>query len=85
MVKGISKQVIVVQAPEEKLFEQAIFILSEKAVGGEGITDDALLREARKLMGMKTVKHKPITAYGAVWALTGALAMGAAWLISILL
>ena len=30
MVKGISKQVIVVHSPEEKLFEQAIFILNEK-------------------------------------------------------
>ena len=29
MVKGISKQVIVVDAPEPKLFEQAIFILKE--------------------------------------------------------
>ena len=27
MVKGISRQVIVVHAPDPKLFEQAIFIL----------------------------------------------------------
>ena len=31
MVKGISRQVIVVHAPEPKLFEQAIFILKENA------------------------------------------------------
>ena len=47
MVKGISRQVIVVHAPEPKLFEQAIFILKEDAVG-EGISDDALLKEAQK-------------------------------------
>ena len=41
MVKGISKQVIVVDSPEPKLFEQAIFILKEDM--GEGITDEALL------------------------------------------
>ena len=46
MVKGISRQVIVVHAPEPKLFEQAIFILKEDAVG-EGISDDALLKEAQ--------------------------------------
>ncbi len=28
MVKGISRQVIVVHSPDPKLFEQAIFILS---------------------------------------------------------
>lgn len=32
MVKGISRQVIVVHSPEPKLFEQAIFILDRKSV-----------------------------------------------------
>ena len=31
MVKGISRQVIVVHAPDPKLFEQAIFILKDTA------------------------------------------------------
>ena len=44
LVKGISRQVIVVQSPEPKMFEQAIFILNDNAVG-EGVTDDALLKE----------------------------------------
>ena len=43
MVKGISRQVIVVHAPEPKLFEQAIFMLKENAAQ-EGVTDEALLR-----------------------------------------
>ena len=47
MVKGISKQVIVVQSTDEKLFEQAIFILNEKAVGTEGITDETLMKEVK--------------------------------------
>ena len=46
MVKGISRQVIVVHPPEQKLFEQAIFILKDGAVG-QGITDEALLKEAQ--------------------------------------
>ena len=44
MVKGVSRQVIVVHSPDPKLFEQAIFILKDKAVG-EGITDELLMKE----------------------------------------
>ena len=36
MVKGISRQVIVVRSPDPKLFEQAIFILREDALGKDG-------------------------------------------------
>ena len=46
MVKGISKQVIMVHSPDPKLFEQAIFILKDEAVEN-GITEEALLKEAR--------------------------------------
>ena len=49
MVKGISRQVIVVDAPEPRLFDQAIFILKDEALG-EGITEDALLKEARQVI-----------------------------------
>lgn len=39
MVKGISRQVIVVRSPDPKLFEQAIFILRENALGKDGMSD----------------------------------------------
>ena len=52
MVKGTSRQVIVVHAPEEKLFDQAIFILREGAVGEGGVSDEALLREAKGYLGV---------------------------------
>ena len=84
MVKGISKQVIVVHSPDEKLFEQAIFILNEKAVGRDGVTDDALLKEARKLMGTMMPKKTHIAAYRALWASVGALLMAVGWLITVL-
>ena len=45
MVKGISRQVIMVHSPDPKLFEQAIFILKEDAAQN-GVTDEALLKEA---------------------------------------
>lgn len=85
MVKGISRQVIVVEAPEPKLFEQAIFIL--KADMGEGITDDALLKEARKIIhGSETgSKKRHIYLYGAFWATGGALLTGLAWLVTVLI
>lgn len=83
MVKGISKQVIVVHAPEEKLFEQAIFILNENAVGQEGVTDEALMKEAKRLIGPARRKKK-LWLYGPVWACGGAMITGVVWLISTL-
>ena len=80
MVKGISKQIIVVDPPEPKLFEQAIFILKEDA---PGITDEALLKEAKQMLKNPTPEEKPWQ--GAVWALCGGLTVGIAWLISLLL
>ena len=50
MVKGISRQVIVVKSPDPSLFEQAIFILKDSAVR-EGITDQMLLKQAKQAMG----------------------------------
>lgn len=85
MVKGVSKQVIVVHAPEEKLFEQAIFILNERAVGSEGITDDVLLKEAKRLLGNRTSGERKLSLYGPVWACCGALLTGIAWLLTVLL
>ena len=87
MVKGISRQVIVVHAPDPKLFEQAIFILKDDAVG-EGITDEALLKEARSAIrgsDEKRGKKRRFYLYGAVWASGGALITGLIWLLTVLL
>ena len=85
MVKGISRQVIVVEAPEPKLFDQAIFILKENM--GEGITDEALLKEARKIIHGtdKAERKRHLYLYGAFWATGGALLTGLAWLLTVLL
>ena len=86
MVKGISRQVIVVHTPDTQLFEQAIFILKDEAVGRVGITDEALLKEAKRIVagsGKSRKKHRIIT--GPVWACGGALITGIAWLITMLL
>ena len=86
MVKGISRQVIVVHAPDPKLFEQAIFILKDEAVGQEGGTDEALLREAKQLLhsGSGRKKH-PLYGFGPAWACGGAAVTAIAWLLTTIL
>lgn len=83
MVKGISKQVIVVESPDKELFDQAIFILKDEAVG-QGITEELLLKEARKTICFSG-KKRYLRYYGPVWACGGALVTGAVWLLTILL
>ena len=84
MVKGISRQVIVVHSPDEKLFDQAIFILKENAVA-RGVTDEALLKEAKALIRGAGTTAPKLSRYGPVWACGGALVTGLAWLLTVLL
>ncbi len=84
MVKGTSRQVIVVQGPEQKLFEQAIFILKDSAVG-EGITDEELMKEAKSVIQAPDVSGKKLYLYGAAWAVGGAVATGLVWLATVLI
>ena len=84
MVKGISRQVILVQSPEPKLFEQAIFILKDEALK-EGVTDEALLKEAQAILRSgEGRKRRHVYLYGAFWAAGGALMTGIAWLMTVL-
>ncbi len=86
MVKGISRQVIVVHSPDQKLFDQAIFILRDEAVGKEGITDKMLLKAADKLLNTPGKgKKRPIYLHGVLWACGGALLTGLIWLMSALI
>ena len=80
MVKGISRQVIVVQSPDKKLFEQAIFILRDDM--GEGVTEEQLMKEAERAIRLPAVKK---SWHGTLWAAVGALLTGAAWLVTALL
>lgn len=83
MVKGISRQVIVVQSKDQKLFDQAIFILKDHAVGKNGITNEQLLQEAGGLLQGQRLKRKQFI--GPVWAGIGALSMGLIWLLTVVL
>lgn len=79
MVKGISRQVILVHSPETDIFEQAIFILKDNA---QTVTDEMLLKEAKRIMGGGGKKKMYP---GPVWACGGALLTGIIWLITIFL
>ena len=81
MVKGTSRQVIVVNGTEEKLFDQAIFILRDSAVG-EGVSDEALLREAKGCLEVPGRRRAKWLHNDPVW---GAVGAGLAWLLTILL
>ena len=79
MVKGVSRQVIVVQSPDRKLFEQAIFILRDDP-SQQGITEEMLLREAKL-----AIRKQPAVAPGPVWACGGALLTAFVWLLTTIL
>ena len=79
MVKGISRQVILVHSQETEMFEQAIFILKESA---ESITDEMLLKEAKKILNSSKRKRMHD---GPLWAIGGAVLTGIIWLFTIFL
>ena len=55
MVKGISRRVVVVDSPDQRFFEQAIFIVRNDAAG-EGVTARELVEEVRQLIGGERIK-----------------------------
>ena len=81
MVKGISRQVIVVHSPDPQLFEQAIFILKDKAPR-EGVSEEALLKEAKALIRYQNGDRKGRMLHsGPIWACGGAGVMGLLWML----
>ena len=79
MVKGISRQVILVHAQETDMFEQAIFILKDNA---DAVTDEMLLKDAKRLINNPKKHHR---ANGLLWACGGAVLTGVIWLLTIFL
>lgn len=86
MVKGISRRVVVVDSPDQRFFEQAIFIVRNDAAG-EGVTSRELVEEARRVArnyavgdhGKFSRAWRDLTP--AVYTLMGAAAIGLLWLI----
>ncbi len=80
MVKGTTRQVVILKSPQTQLFEQAIFFLREDCSADA----QTLLEEARRLAQTQTVPRKRHLT-GGLCALLGALPVGALWLLTTLL
>ena len=81
MVKGITRQVIVVQSPDGKLFEQAIFIVKENAAD---VTDEMLLKEAQKAI-RNPARERNAQRFAPLWVFSGAAVTALAWLLTTLI
>ena len=84
MVKGISRRVVVVDSPDQRFFEQAIFIVRNDA-GGEGVTARELVEEARRVARGYTGGSRLSRAWRElnplVYTLIGDGSIGLVWLI----
>ena len=79
MIKGISRRVIVVDSPDPKLFEQAIFILRNDAFSQEGVTAEQLLSEACRIAsGYGKSARRPLWQRVPVWCWLALSALAAA-------
>ena len=84
MVKGISRRVVVLDSPDQRYFEQAIFIVRNDAAG-EGVSARELVEEAKRVArNYAGGEHGKFSRLGrlnpAVYTLLGAGGIGLAWL-----
>ena len=84
VVKGITRQVILVKSPDPKLFEEAIFIVKEEALAREGVSAERVLKEARQaadgyLKQGRAWNRRMERLPGFVWGAGGAALASAAW------
>ena len=49
MVKGISRRVVVVDSPDRRFFEQAIFIVRNDALTKDGVSSREIVEEAERV------------------------------------
>ena len=84
MVKGISKRVIVVRAPDPRFFDEAIFFLREDVLHQDGVTDEQVLSEARRvaagyLRRVKAPSPRERIPSAVKWGGLGALSASLVW------
>ena len=90
VVKGVSRRVIVVKAPDERIFEQAIFIIREEFASQNGYNEKEILRQARKAANeyLHRGERRSLPRFprmsAPLYAAAGAVATGIAWLAVVL-
>ena len=90
MVKGISRRVIVVDSPDPRVFDQAIFILRNDILSEDGVSSRQLVDQAVRIaksytrsQGLPPPKRHRTTP--AIAAMLGGGLMGLVWLVVTLL
>ena len=78
MVKGTTRQVVVVKGSDISAFDQAIFLVRDDVLSKGGISEDALLKQARQACSKKAATTLP---RNLLWFSSGAAAMGLLWLL----
>lgn len=87
MIKGLSHRVIIVKSPDERYFEEAIFVIRDDLFKNGSIDSAAVLKEARRIAN-SYVFHGTVKTKGMIlkrlpapfFAAAGAAATGIAWL-----
>ncbi len=89
MVKGTTRQVMMVRLADAGLFEQAIFLLKEDSLEKQGVTEKQILEEAKRLAEgcSEDAKRRNSRRYlrSLAWSTAGAALTGFVWLITTLL
>ena len=90
MVKGISRRVIVVESPDPRVFDQAIFILRNDILSEDGVSSRQLVDQAVRIAksyarthGSVPPRRLRITPW--ISALLGGAAIGLVWLLAVLI
>lgn len=81
MVKGLARRVIVVKPEQDRMFEQAIFILRDDV---KAVDEDALVRQAcecaKKYVKDSSCRRRRVKIPAPAFAAAGAAVTGVAWL-----
>ena len=88
MVEGISRRVIVVDSPDPRVFDQAIFILRNDVLEEDGVSSRQLVDQAVRIaksytrcQGLPPPKRHRLTP--AIAAMLGGGLMGLVWLVAV--
>ena len=79
MVKGTTRQVIVIDGSTNASFDQAIFLIREDLISKGGITEDLLLQEARRAC---RTAERPRMFHKLLWSFPGAAVIGILWFVT---
>lgn len=89
MVKGVSKRVIVVKAPLNNIFEEAIFVIKDSAIPTSSVNSERIIHEACMVANEYVKKHcrsskRVLGASASMFAAAGAALTGIAWFLYII-